>query len=205
MTPWVKRAAATLFGEYELYHILRSPELDTLLSPGTHSPVLDISELHEPDECAASESGELRTLSTQFGAESIVLGVRDHGRLVGGAVVWYGDRYANQRGFWPLQADEAKLVNIVVEQKLRGRGIAASLIAAVEHAAMLRGFRRVYARVWHSHSSSVRAFQKAAWCKSAFVVVCRPFGLARPFRFQIARAIAGIQSPNDSHPINVRR
>src|SRR5690349_20722936 len=90
MKQWGKRVAAMLFGEYELYYIFCSPDLDSCQSSGTDSAAsagFEISELHEPDECAKSESVELQSLPTQFGRESFVLGVWDHGRLVGGAVV----------------------------------------------------------------------------------------------------------------------
>jgi RimJ/RimL family protein N-acetyltransferase len=111
-------------------------------------------------------------------------------QLAGAAALCHGEGYGRLRGFWPLRAGEAKLVQIAVAEEYRGRGYAPMLIrAAAQHLAE-RGFHRLYARVWHNHRSSMRAFHKAGWEEIALVIVCRPMRLGHPWRMSIPRALA---------------
>jgi GNAT superfamily N-acetyltransferase len=179
----LKRLVRAVVGGYELYRIYRSPHLQRDERTHGEPAFLEIVEIHDPRDWAQSQSEDLRALATFCGSESLVLAVRSDDRLVSGAAVWYGDRYRQCRGFWPLNEREAKLVQVTTSHDFRGKGLAPMLIHAVERRLAERGFDRLYARIWHNHHSSLRAFQKLGWSETAFVIVCHPFN--RKVRFQI--------------------
>lgn len=104
-----------------------------------------------------------------------------HGEAAGLCVYWHGERYRT-RNFWPLRADEAKLVQIVVEPAWRGRGVATALIACSARELGAAGFVRFYARVWHSNAPSIAAFHRAGWRRIALVLTAVPLGMRRRVR-----------------------
>ena len=183
----LKRVVRAVLGNYELYRIYRSPQLQAPRNTTTGSSSFDIVEIHLSRDCAESESEDLRALGTFCGAESLELGLRRDLRLVSGAAVWYGERYRQSRGFWPLQHDEAKLVHIATAAEYRGQGLAPILVEALERRLAERGFGRLYARIWHNNGSSMRALTKIGWVEIAFVIVCHPLGFGRELRVQIPR------------------
>lgn len=89
--------------------------------------------------------------------------------------VWYGERYQS-RNYWPLQADECKLISLETIPQAKGQGIAPIVIAQVSRQMAILGFRTIYARVWHSNKASLRAFAKSGWQKHALVIDVFPGG-----------------------------
>jgi GNAT superfamily N-acetyltransferase len=109
--------------------------------------------------------------------------------MVGGApaavcVYWWNPLYATRRNFWPLIDKEAKLIHIETAETMRGKGIAAALIAASSYEMIAKnGFRRLFARVWHSNTPSMRAFVRSGWRQIAFVLECDTRLRKKPIRF----------------------
>ena len=96
--------------------------------------------------------------------------------------VWYGDRY-KKRGYWPLKDDECKLISLETLPQAKGRGLAPLVISQATLKMSALGFRKIYARVWHSNAASLRAFAKAGWARHALVIEIFPCG--RRFRTTI--------------------
>ncbi len=97
---------------------------------------------------------------------------------------WYNDRY-KERDFWPLKHGEAKLVDIRTIEEARGQGIASMLISYSSNEMKKLGFKRLYARIWHSNTPSLRTFEKAGWKPCYLVIEIYPLGKKIRFKFSI--------------------
>lgn len=181
MKTLVKKLARWLLGEYSPYYIYAHA-----LAPAAHSSqdAGAVFQVRLVDETALSTSSDalIRAQTGYAGEGSHAYAAYDGERIVGVCFYWFGERYRT-RNFWPLADGEAKLVQIVVVPDARGRGIASRLIKASSPDLMQQGFRRAYARIWHSNTPSVRAFERAGWTRIAFVFECYPFGRRQAWRF----------------------
>lgn len=149
---------------YEAYRIVKQPvPAASPAFPDSPVTVVEVSDLDQFDTAAP----EVRALRQYAGTEAIGFLADLDGRVVGGCWYWFGDRYRT-RGFIELPPGAAKLVQVTVDATARGMGIAPVLIARSSRAMSARGFTSLYARIWHSHSSSWSAFQKAAWIHDRF-------------------------------------
>lgn len=167
----VKRFARLALGEYSLYFVYRSPSVPLPFETGGF--------LVREVGSSELESRPEEWLQDQLwygGFQSTCYGCFAAGSLAGVCFYWYGERYA-ARGFWPLAEDEAKLVQVLVSPEMRGRGIARTLITESAEGMRRHGFRRMFARIWHSNHPSKRAFEVAGWQRIAFVVEVRPLRL----------------------------
>jgi GNAT superfamily N-acetyltransferase len=187
----IKSVAHGLLGDYSIYHIYADPDLSDVLTsaPGGE---LDCRVVAQSQVEASAEPLLLQQVG-YFGEGAHAYGCWCDGRLAGVCFYWFGDRYRT-RNFWPLDAGEAKLVQIVVVPEARGRGIASELIARSRAAMRTRGFCRMYARIWHSNVPSLRAFERAGWERIATVLEVNPLRLSKPWRIMAphrARAAAG--------------
>lgn len=174
------RFARLLFGEYSLYFIYRFRQSD----PVESAPSVELLRLTQHD-LKASGRGSISEQAWYAGSESESFGLADERGINAVCFYWHGARYGQTRGFWPLEAGEAKLVQIVVDPATRGRGAATSLIKTSTLAMVRQGWSTLYARVWHSNLPSLRAFERAGWTRVAFVVELFPFGLTWKIRFRI--------------------
>jgi len=159
-----------LLGGYACFRIL------TLPPQATESPRASrCRELTDISELERSAFADLQSLA-QYKAQDAFCFVADDGpSIIGACWYWYGETY-RRRNFWPLQSREAKLVQVTTAQEYRGRGVAEDLIRFSSSAMFRKGFGPLYARVWHSHKASLRAFEKAGWREIAIVVEIFPFG-----------------------------
>lgn len=177
-----KQAARLVLGDYQIYAIYgldleaaMPPDLGPWQAAGfTFGPV-------SRGEVEAAADPGLRERAHYAGPGSASYGIRHGGDLVCVQFHWFGDRY-RQRNFWPLAADEVKSVEFYTVPALRGRGVGPAIKAYSAWELKELGFRRVFSRVWHSHTASRRANEKAGWRHVATVVEVRPFGLPRPLR-----------------------
>jgi RimJ/RimL family protein N-acetyltransferase len=87
--------------------------------------------------------------------------------------------------FWPLLEREAKLVQIISLPEMRGRGIASLLIGWSCQDMLEQGFDRVYARIWHSNTPSIKAFERAGWSRVSLVIEINPLRRAQPTKLRI--------------------
>lgn len=182
MKALAKRLARIVLGDYSLYDVYaRSTSGDAAarpaLPPGHEIRAVDASALRaSPDPLVREQAGY-----AGHGAYAYAVSADD--RIVGVCFYWFGARYRT-RNFWPLAEDEAKLVQIWVHPDARGRGLATRLIDDSFDAVAAHGFRRAYARIWHSNTPSRRAFERAGWTRIARVVEVDPLRRKRPFRFR---------------------
>lgn len=174
----LKPLARLAFGDYGIYHIYKSqvPERDP--SPGAAVEEADAARVRSSDdELVSAQSG-------YAGHESRCFVRVEADRLLAVCFYWYGERY-RERGFWPIGEGEAKLVQIVTAPQARARGVARELIAESTRRMLHAGFHTLYARVWHSNTPSIRAFEGAGWVRIATVVEVNPLRRRHPWRVRL--------------------
>jgi RimJ/RimL family protein N-acetyltransferase len=163
---WLARKA---LGEYAIYHIVTQSEKSSSV-PQTALPDGCSWDAVQPGQIERSEDASIRDRAFYLGEDAYAWRCTDRsGRVVGLCVYWCGERYGH-RNFWPLEAHEAKLVEVITLGEMRGRGVASALIERSSTAMFERGFHRLYARIWHSNGASLKAFSRAGWVRTATVV-----------------------------------
>lgn len=168
-----------LFGEYSYYRVFASPKEHGRASPNQEGFLFNV----DVDMLSKADSETIKAQSWYAGPGSHNFVLIQQREIVAVCFYWFGDRYAG-RAYWPLKPSEAKLVQIVVDPAHRGCGLGPRLIE--QSAAVMRefGFTRLYARVWHSNTPSLRAFQAAGWKQIARVVEVRLLGVGPRLRFR---------------------
>jgi GNAT superfamily N-acetyltransferase len=116
-------------------------------------------------------------------------GARCFGAWVGGKLTalctfTFGQEYADSGGFYDLGADQAELADIFTTSQGRGKGVATALIQYSSTAMEELGFRTLYAKVWHSNTSSTRTFNKAGWTQQCFFIRLYPQKLTSYLHFE---------------------
>jgi len=178
MKSLAKRLAGVVFGDYAIYRMLSAGDQDdvrgaTEANPGDRIAEIDRGQLlAQEDEIILEQSG-------YFGPDSIAYAYWVQERVVACCIYWYGERYRNERNFWPLADSEAKLVQVITVPPARGKGIAGRLIRFSTQAMRQRGFKHLFARVWHSHHASLAAFERAGWHGISTVVEVCPLRLGK--------------------------
>ena len=177
---FLKSVAHALFGDYALYRIY-ALELNKNFSSET--PLLQFTPIESSVLLTESDSEAIRNLADYYERElAFGFGARIENTLVAACWFWAGSTY-RKRNFWPLKEDEAKLVQITTHENYRGKGFAPLLLAYAAEAMQRKGYKTLYARVWHSNQASISAFKKAHWKYIAFVAHVYPFGKKKPWRF----------------------
>ena len=176
----LKAALGRLLGDYSFYRIFASPTEPAFADTAEASCAVAV----DRNALEAARFPEMREQSWYAGTGAHVFAWMQDQDIVAVCAFWHGDRYA-ERAFWPLESKEAKLVQIVVEAAHRGQGIAPRLIAQSAARMHALGFARLYARVWHSNSPSLRAFEAARWMRIASVVEVRFLGLGPRMRLRL--------------------
>lgn len=176
----LRKLARALLGEYALFRIYESPvEVSPAVTPAA-PPGITLRPI-DRDDVVASADEAIRVHDWYLGSGALGFGCFDGDRLVGVCFYWYGERYS-LKGFWPLGVDGAKLMQVFTLPETRGRGIATMLIRHASGEVAARGFRRQYARIWHSNLPSLTAFERAGWEWVATVLQVYPFGSSQPRR-----------------------
>lgn len=163
---WHRALAEAMGLEHALYWVfMHEPRHSGLVdgSSGVTEVTSDLAHVR------GSPHEEVRVTAEYGGREAAGFCITLEQRAVAVAWYWWGKRYA-RRGFLHLAEGEAKLVHIVVAEEYRGRGLAHALLTQSASHMAARGFGRLFARVWHSNTGSVRAFTKAGWRKYSFVI-----------------------------------
>ena len=176
----VKTLARTLLGEYSAYYIYSSAPLAKQLVRSGDISALTVA-LVDKDTIASSKDPLIREQAVYACLGSYAYACFNQDRIVGVCFYWFGDRY-RQRNFWPLADGEAKLVQIISLPDMRGRGVATMLIERSYHDMAEKGFKKAYARIWHSNTPSVRAFERTGWKRISLVIEVNPFRRSRPVR-----------------------
>src|ERR1019366_639828 len=185
----VKKWALALLGNYSIYFVYRREGGAESASATAPNASFDFRRIEE-GSARVSADPLVQAQIQYFGPGAHAFACLNGSRFVGLCFYWAGDRY-RQRNFWPLADDEAKLVQIMTLPDMRGRGIAGSLIEWSSQAMIDGGFRRLYARIWHSNNHSWRAFERARWKRIALVIEINPLRRSRPFRVSLGRKPLG--------------
>jgi RimJ/RimL family protein N-acetyltransferase len=181
MKQFIKKIARLLLGDYSVYHIY-SNSAEKIQATLPNSAGLAFSIL-EKEQTESNNESLVREQSSYHGPETYSYACLKDEQIVGLCYFWHGDRY-RKRNFWPLADGEAKLVQIVTIPRVRGHGIATDLIAHASLQMFGQGFKRLYARIWHSNLPSLRAFQRAGWQRVATVIEVNPLRRASPIRIR---------------------
>lgn len=162
----IQKLAQMAFGPYTIFVVL-SDELPEKISIVTDARV------------AAWDEATLNNASQGAWRFSYV---DEKGVSLCTCAVWFGERYKT-RGYWPLKVDECKLINLATLPEAKGKGLAPLIISQAAKKMSDLGFRKIYARVWHSNAASLRALAKAGWKRHSLVIEIFPGG--RRFRATI--------------------
>jgi RimJ/RimL family protein N-acetyltransferase len=178
-----KKLAHAVFGEYAAYYIYATEDSSCQLPAGlTDFRVESVCRL----KLESSDNPLIREQAWYAGDGSYAYAGFCEGRVAAVCFYWFGERY-RERNFWPLQDNEAKLVQVFSLPEVRGRGIATALIASSCKDIFGHGFRTAYARIWHSNTPSRRAFARAGWRPLAVVIEVDPLRRKRPLRIVVRR------------------
>ena len=174
----LKAAAAALLGPYRFNRIYR---LTSMPVAPTMPPGISCRRLTGSSAAAADIDPELRERFWCDGDDAYGYGLFVDGRLA--AVCWFwGPRRFNEPLLWVLRTNEAILVDLMTATGNRGQGLAPLLIRHASAEMRRMGWDPLYTWMWHTHSASYRAFEKAGWTQIARVLEIRPLGMARTLR-----------------------
>lgn len=162
-----------VLGRYENYWIFAIDAIDSGSGDVPHGYRVGEARIADLER---SPHAEIRERARYGGPGAVGFAAFHRDEVVCVLWYWYGDRYA-ERGFWPLERNEAKSVDTFTLPGHRGRGLAATLKSRSVGEMKRRGFERLYSRVWHSNSASVAMNRRAGWTRIARVFTARLFGL----------------------------
>lgn len=183
LQPLGKRLARLLLGDYELYAVygFDLQEADRGDLSAMERQGFTFRPISRDDVETAFDDG-LRSRAYYAGEDAECFGIFRDGTLVCAQFYWHGERYRNARNFWPLAENEAKSVEFYTVPHLRGHGLGPAIKAYSAAALKKKGFRRIFSRVWHSHTASRRANEKAGWKHVATVMHVYPFSMGKRLR-----------------------
>lgn len=167
-----------LLGDYQLYRIYCSSPV-----PGREDGEGQVRRIDDARLLLNSPYPEIRELHVYAGEDAYGYGCWRNGELLSVCWYWTGERYRRRRGFWPLQEGEAKLVQINTAAAARGQGLAPILLNGSARDMAALGYKRLFARIWHSNTPSIRLFEKCGWRYIAFVSQIHLLGMRRRLRF----------------------
>jgi RimJ/RimL family protein N-acetyltransferase len=186
----LKKLAALVLGDYSVYYVYASAQKSD--DPTSDAPPAGfIVRPLDRKELVHTGKHAIRHQADYAGPGSYSFGCFAGDSLVGACFYWHGPRYS-LRNFWPLGEHEAKLVQIITLPEARNQGVAKRLITeSLNFITRREGFHRAFARIWHSNTPSLRAFERAGWQRVALVVEINPFRRAEPFRLRSGSALFG--------------
>ena len=173
-----------VFGEYAVFHIYKGTNASANATPPCLPPPVrfTVREVGAA-ELACSTDGLICEQAGYLGDDAFGFACFEGERIAGVCFYWFGARYKT-RNFWPLAEHQAKLVQIITVPAMRGHQVASTLIALSTRAMVGKGFDCNFARIWHSNTPSLRAFERAGWGYVATVLEVNPLRARRPVRLQ---------------------
>ncbi len=171
--PLFKRMLHLLLGDYQYWKVyaIDLPQPQVMLPAGVTVRALGPAAEYD---CADEE---LLSRMDSGGQEALGYGLFVGKELVAVQWYWWGARYEDERKgrSWRLPPGTAKSTGLYTVPRCRGKGYAAVLKQQSAFLMSERGFTRLYSRIWHSHTSSIRVSEKAGWRKvGSYIEVC-PF------------------------------
>lgn len=189
MKPLAKKLAHILLGEYSAYYVYAQSAKGALQAATQITSNFSVQKV-DASIIYAHTNPIINEQADYAGIESHAYACFDEDRIVGVCFYWFASRYL-KRNFWPLAPGEAKLVQIISLPEMRGRGVATTLVVRSCADMMQQGFHQTYARIWHSNTPSLRAFERAGWGRIALVIEINPLRRSRPFRLRLRTKSTG--------------
>ena len=132
------------------------------------------------DEVRAAPDAQLRACEEYGGQDAFLFGIFDaSGTLASVQCIWHGERYRAHE-FWPLALDEAASMHLVTLTTQRGMGLATHLKRLSAEQLRLKGFSRLYSRIWWTNVASLRVSEKAGWSRVGTTLQVTLPGMRRP-------------------------
>jgi GNAT superfamily N-acetyltransferase len=179
----LKRLASVLLGDYGLYRVWQSG------APGTEPPEAERIAVRPVgiEDVACAQAPEIRDNAWYLGTQCTAYGVFEDEAFLAMACCWWGERYA-ERHSWPLPPGAVKLVQIVTAPAARNRGLATLLIRHVAQAEGKQGRNPALARIWHSNTPSMKAFEHAGWHPVGWLIQINPLRRPQPWNLVFRRS-----------------
>nr|WP_231378047.1 GNAT family N-acetyltransferase [Thioalkalivibrio sp. ALE12] len=170
------------FGEYQYWKVYA---VDLPYPRPSVPSNVEVRVLNREDLEGISEDG--LCAENYLGEEALGYGLFLKGRLAAVQAVWWGSRYMRERAgrSWRLSPGAAKTTSLYVLEEYRKMGYATLLKKYVLAELSGRGFRRVYARIWHSHRNSIRVSRKVGMRLVGVYVELCPQGKRLEFRIPL--------------------
>jgi GNAT superfamily N-acetyltransferase len=170
---YFKGALHGLFGDYQYWKVyaIKLPYPYPNLPPEMSVRRLEAEDLaHVADQVYADH---------YLGEEALGYGLFVHGELAAVQGAWWGSRYVREREgrSWKIPDDAVKTNSLHTFGPYRGRGYASLLKRYTLAELGSLGFRRVYARIWHSHRNSIRVSTRVGMKLIGVYIEISPFGL----------------------------
>ena len=174
MRELLKKVLHVLLGDYHFWVVY---SMDLPQAPGALPKGVTVQPVTRDILLQARDPG-LRARASFDGSESAGFGLYVEGELAVVQWFWWGDRYWKEREgrSWILGSDEVKSLGLYTVPAFRGQGYATLLKRYTAHEMGMRGFTRVYSRIWHSHRHSIDVSRKAGWRKVGSYIEIVPFG-----------------------------
>lgn len=168
-----------LLGDYKLFKIYNMKAIVSELPqqlPFRLRPILDRKEIERSNDINIKKWADVNLENSfAFGAWAV-------GGIVGICII--SPRSCIGRdAVWPLDYYEAELTQISTAKDFRNKGIGSSLIFKASQEMQKKGVCRVFAKVWHSNTASIKAFAKAGWICVGFFIELHPFQTKRALRY----------------------
>ena len=183
MKTFIKKLAHALLGEYSAYYIYTCTAAQSFTAPSSANSQYRVTLIDE-STLTCNNDPLIRKQAGYAGSGSHAYACIENGRIVGVCFYWFGDRYL-KRNFWPLAEGEAKHVQIIIHPDIRGCGLGTLLVRSSFQDMVRKGYRSAYARIWHSNTPSLRAFERAGWIRIALVIETNPLRRRKPLRFKL--------------------
>jgi GNAT superfamily N-acetyltransferase len=174
-----------LLGDFAIWRIYRCVQRDALQHSGA-ARTDSLVEPATPEAIAGCADELLHAQGWYTGPDAHAFAYSIDGEMAALCFYWHGARYT-LGDFWPLQADEAMLVQIVTTPARRGHGIATTLIDASGRTMLSSGFKALHARVWITNRASSSAFEAAGWREVAMVIELNPLRRPRSWCIRLPR------------------
>lgn len=162
----IKKLILKIAKEYEFFKVYRSVSRGIVPLPEG----FQFQECFPKSEYELTEDPCLNIVATSTGEEGRVFAIVHQETMVAVCAYWWGERYHRERHRWDLKSGEAVLLRLYTVPDFRGLGLASSLISLSAEAMRAEGFEGLFAKIWRINYASLKAFKKAGWLYTAYVV-----------------------------------
>lgn len=177
---WMLKRLVRIAVAYELYAIYAPSRRETDSDSASSSPLL-VRNLTDFDQLHRHHDDEIRTTARYERPGATAVGAWVDTELAGVAWCWSGPDLAD-RGWGSMPPSYVEIVQCTTARQFRCRGVASALVKFATRELQASGYSHIFARIWHSHWASRRAFERAGWTRRALFVVLRLRGCKRTAR-----------------------